>query len=51
MVLASQVMAPEMIAKRSLGNAQQLGRILSGPEFMDIDVHEVLLIKTNATKL
>jgi hypothetical protein len=31
MVLASQVMAPQMIAKRSLGNAQQVGRILSGP--------------------
>jgi hypothetical protein len=49
-VPASQVMAPEMIAKRSLGNAPQVGRILSGPEFMDVDVHAVLLIKTNATK-
>jgi hypothetical protein len=51
MVLASQVMAPQMIAKRCLGNAQQLGRILSGPEFMDVHVYEVLLIKTNTTEL
>jgi hypothetical protein len=51
MVLASQVMAPQLIAKSCMANAQQVGRILSGPEIMDVHVHEIILIKTNTTEL
>jgi hypothetical protein len=39
-----QLKAKEQIAK-------VLGRTLSGPEFMDVHVHEALLIKTNTTEL